>query len=540
MIGGDDRATASAPSPGRLHASTRRGGKRCQGFGTGGRRPLLIGCGLLGCGLLSGWLLGCSPSRSTSDIASPPQDESQRPPLVVWLVDAPELAEPIEQLWLATSSQSIRVEVVDGASYLQRAECPADVILAPALDLAELADREWISPLPQSLARLAGGPPGSSASRRSPAANGAASGERWDDLGDTSSGAWPEAWQNAASYGRRMWGVPLSLPVWTLVIGQPPSGQDQPTPEEETSSPADAGEWTSSWLKLPVGPEPSEADQARVATGTDVDWLVERFLALLSQQTTRPEPLGVLLDISDAQPRLDDPTVIKAAETLIASIRQSPLPLGETSAWLAPPDQAWRAVADGSIPWALAWPAPQLEFIPAGSETDPEPLDAGDVLLRVRRLPSPSRDTPAEAAPVAAGQTIVASIGFRTRQSAVAGFFLEWLNEPGQRRSLSRHSWRISPLPDASLEAGASMERLEYRQFAALSWQANKLRPELQLNGARQYRQLLGEALLVGFDDPERLPAALQQCARQWRQLTEQLGVSKQRRSYERSLGLRS
>ncbi len=499
---------------------------------------------LVGFGAIAALILGCTPTPSSSESA-PPRDESQRPPLVVWLVDAPELAEPIEQLWQATSSQPIRVEVVQGNRYLERSDCPADVIVAPALDLAELADREWISPLPQNLTRLAGGPPGSPSSRRSPLASssqpsGAAGGEAWDDLSDASSGVWPEAWQTAASYGRRMWGVPLGLPAWTLLVGQQPALEPQTTNGDDTPRPPAEYDLTLTWANLPVSPQPATMGPSMTAAEAGTGWLVERFLALLSQRTSGFSSLGVLLDMSDTQPRLDDPLVIKTAEELVALIHRHPLPFDESCAWLAPPDQAWQAVADGSLPWALAWPSPELGLDLAARQPDRDRLDGTDVLLRVHSLPPHAASVAPSAPPVAAAQAIVASIGFRTRQSAVAGFFLEWLNEPGQRRSLSRHSWRISPLPDASLEAGGSLERLEYRQFAAMSWQANLLRPELQLAGARRYRQLLGEALLAGISSPEQIPAAMQQCAQQWRELTEQLGVSKQRRSYERSLGLRS
>jgi hypothetical protein len=438
------------------------------------------------------------------------------------------------------SSQPIRLEVIAGDRYLERADCPADVIVTPALDLAELADREWISPLQQNLTRLADGPTGSSASRRRPPPNSTADADGWDALSDASSGVWPEAWRAAASYGRRMWGVPLGVPAWTLLIGQSASTADQPPSGQGASGVSTEDERPPTWATLPASPEPTATGLWSIASEADTQWLVERFLAMLSQQSLSPGSPAALLDISDTQPRLDDPLVIETAHAWVELVRRSPLPFGDSSAWLAPPEQAWQAVADGVLPWAIAWPAPELgRDLPAGDSRQDRP-GSGEVMLRVRPWPQPEADAAQTAAPIASAQAMVACIGFRTRQSALASFFLEWLNEPGQRRSLSRHSWRISPLPDAALDAGAPMERLEYRQFAALSWQANQLRPELQLAGARRYRQLLGQALLTGIDSPQQLPTALQRCAQQWRELTEQFGVSTQRRSYERSLGLRS
>jgi len=446
-------------------------------------------------------LSGCGPDSKTPELVTEPSAAS-RPALRIWIVDAPELEREISVRWQAASDQSLKIENLSSDAIGSREPFVADVVIYPGLLLGDLVQKDVISRLP-SLAI---------AKRET---------DGTELVGnDSRAPLWPSRWRQIASFGGQLYAVPMgaaNLGVGLAGLDSGPFDElDKLLSNRDLNAPS-MEQWTL-FLK--------EAESALAASSVERNeklqsclskispeekaWLVDRFLFIGSTTNARSRGLFNLLKMES---RLDQPDFSNSAKILCQLARLFP----DTIA--VDPAKAWDFVAlntDGAAAIAIGWPSP------LGGTT-------------------PESTRKVKVAPLIwnPGRGLIASIGKRTRQTAVSCQFLVWLAEPDQREAFRAVCPRIELAPEQN---DRSSVRDDYRAYQSINTRDTRVEPmelSLRMANANQYRAILADCLVLAIREPDQIDAILADCSAKWDQLTANLGVDSQRMSEEQSLGFR-
>ena len=446
-------------------------------------------------------LSGCESDSKTPEPVTEPSAAS-RPALKVWIVDAPELEREISIRWQAASDQSLKIENLSSDAIGSRETFVADVVIYPGLLLGDLVHKDVISRLP-SLAI---------AKRET---------EGTELVGnDTRAPLWPSRWRQSASYGGQLYAVPLgaaNLGVGLAGLDSGPFDElDKVLSNRDLNAPS-MEQWTR-FLREAESALAASAVERKKKLETCLSkispeekaWVVDRFLFLGSTTNARNRGLFNLLKMES---RLNQPDFSNSAKILSQLARLFP----DTIA--VDPAKAWDLAAfhpEGAAAFAIGWPSPLGGMT---SESTPK--------VTVAALTwNP-------------GRGLIASIGKKTRQTAVSCQFLVWLAEPDQREAFRAVCPRVELAPEQN---DRSNVRDDYRAYQSINSRDTRVEPmelSLRMANANQYRAILADCLVSAIREPDQIDAILADCSAKWDQLTANLGVDTQRISEEQSLGLR-
>ncbi|MCB1041289.1 MAG: hypothetical protein KDA94_17395 [Acidimicrobiales bacterium] len=447
---------------------------------------------LLLCGLLSA--LGCQPTseESTSETSS-----AQTPvtistvPLRISIAGDDELASTLQTGWRGFSEQPLEIKAVAAGELIEAAP-QSDIIIAPSMRLGDLLAAEAITPLPAAFLSQ-------------PSVNQA--------------GLLAGLVNDAMKWENEMYGLPLGSRIPALWVAPDVNIEDVSTWQG----------YSQALANLPVG----EAAEP-LAEG----WAAYAFLHRVSTQTA-----GIwLFDRQSLEPKLTDPPYVRALQQLVADRSRYPDEL-------LTPHQVWSKLASGELKVAIGWPTalPQAD------------ADSRARLASLRMEPTPRGSEvfvddwqAAKSAPInptLPPQALVALVGAKCRQTAVARSFLAWLASPEGRSSLRATADQFAAIrPKTSSAAGDDDSpvleavdplRERYDQLVITALSSGEVRPSLRIPASDQYMSALDAAIrtaLTGEKTPEQ---ALQDASTAWEAITEELGRRTQLRSWRQAQGMR-
>ena len=443
-------------------------------------------------GLIS--LSGCgSGSKNPEPVAEPPA--SSRPALKIWLVDAPELEKVISVRWQAASDQTLKIEQIPLDSVSTRDPFNADVVTYPGILLGDLVQKEAIGRLPaQAMAK------------------------REPDAEE------PVRWRNIVTFGGQVYAVPLGASnLGTVMVGldnSPLKELDSLLSSIRDLNAQSMEQWSlflnqaESVLATSVADRrKSLADRLSKITPDEKAWLVDRFLFVAS--TTNARSRG-LFDLVKMESRLNLPDFSNSAKVLfrIAQIFPETIAVDPTKAW----DLAVSTTDAASF--AVGWPNSVV-----GTVSDSIAELNGNLTV------APLTWNP--------NKGLIASVGKKTRQTAVSCQFLVWLSEPEQREALRAV---CSGVELNVQQSDRNNERDDYRAFQTVNRRDSRVETmaiSLRMANAVQYRAILADCLVAALREPDQIDSIFASCSEKWDQLTAKLGIETQRISEEQSLGYR-
>ncbi len=213
---------------------------------------------------------------------SKPGADSQRPPLRVLVVGDVDIGPTLIQRWKGASQQALEVTTISESEWLSKDTCRTDVVVFPARDLAEAAERKWLSPLPSQLEAEH------------------VSKNRESDSED----AWPSVWKAQVTYGKQVWGVPLgSSMLW--VATNTNSGLESWTVDQLLALPTEKAQAEQVAKTIESSPE----DSSHAA-------MVDRYVMLLLARGPLSMSSGIFFQPSNLRPKLTDPLHVRVAQEL--------------------------------------------------------------------------------------------------------------------------------------------------------------------------------------------------------------------------------
>lgn len=405
------------------------------------------------------FLLGCPGPKKMSPPAASNVSEADRPALRIQFTGSVELADAIARRWKSISDQPLELRSVDSDKLLAMKSLKADILVVESRCLPTLVERHWISKLPKRL----------SESHASEVSN---NGEP---------AQWPLVWRQSATYGQRLWGIPLGVPMLAIVENA----------DGKSKSP-------SSWTERVTAHQAEKPEANTPEKNISDSFILDRFLVIAASLNPTPSDSGFLFNINSARSRLSEPWLIKAATVFGELYSDQP------SMAHSPPDATWELVAKKSNDWALAWPASQstsaLTVFPLNTWVD-------------------------------SGHGLVASLTTMNRQSSASIRFLIWLNEDAQREEFSSYSVSIQPVPDRWASVGERTDINRYREIMKRAFDDRFVVHELRFAESFPYRQSLIEALNRILQEPTSAEVALQECSLEWDKTTASISreIQKQR-----------
>ncbi|MEQ1824447.1 MAG: hypothetical protein ABL921_00805 [Pirellula sp.] len=441
--------------------------------------------------------MGCADKNPTPIQDTPSVANKDRPPLQVWLVDAPELEKEIGVRWQSASDQPMEVKVMTASELTDGRTYSADVVVFPGSQIGDMVRHGVIGRLPSPLLK-----------------------KKDSNRGEIVE-EWPVRWRNLASFGSQWYGIPLGAPpLGAIALGTELHGLveiEKSLISTKLSTTTSMIEWdkflnsAESTLAKGGGGSSTIDEQISKLSAKEKGNLVDRFLWIAATTDARRKGL---FDLVKMQARMHQPEFVASAKIL----RRLALAFPETI--FDEPIEAWSKVVNhssGKVMFAIGRPSPTYEIggSPVASETAP---------IVVPLIWN-------------AEHGLIASVGKNTRQSAVSSLFLSWLTSEELREVLRPTSPRMELLPSQS---DRNATRADYREFQNLNSRQHLnqgMDLSLRFANGSQYRDLLADYLAQVIQGKEQAETVMIRCSKAWNALTDKLDKDKQRLSIEQSLG---
>lgn len=446
-------------------------------------------------------LTGCRETSNDEGFESAPIVRTDVPLRVVWTGTNAE-AETLLRTWQSISEQPLTITVIappndaDATASLEtskkepsiwEAVAKADVVAYPLVQLGEMVSRELVMPsLPSEV--------GSS--------------EGTDFSGNKAD---PPAIRVVTNYGQESRAKCLGGSLPAMLVG------------EKATSKVSSSE-TITWNAL----EQFAAEfPGQVAEPTAEGWAGVSYLWRLASVLSATW----LFDRDTLDPLLTQPEYVDVLRQMTATTKHGPdSPMT--------PGEIFRNVGSGKLVAGIGFPQNKTE------RTDADDEAAASSNVQVAAFPIAESDVvDADGAKLErtgrimfAPQTILGSLSASCRQTAAANQFLKWLaggegSEPLYRSIPGlQHPTAASSIDDA---AGGN-----YQPWLRSAWQNPNVMPPLNLVGGDRYLAALDievRKCLTGKQTPEDACAAI---SKSWSELHNDYGVTKQKRSWQRALGL--
>jgi multiple sugar transport system substrate-binding protein len=471
-------------------------------------------------GAILGLAAGCPRQADRSDTPAAAPFEGQTVRLVV--VDDPELAGAIRKQageWKARSGAELELAEAPAADTADLDASRADAVIFPAWQLAELAMRDAIVPLPNDLLR--------------------GEGLAWQEV-------LPTLRDQESTWGEAACAVPFGSPGLVCYYRADLFARVGKTPPATWAEYQALAEFFQDRANLGDAAPAASLPWSGALEPAGEGWAGLTLLARAAAYARHPYYQSTLFDQTSMAPLIDRPPFVRALSELVAARKLA-------AAATAPEDpEAVRAAFwRGECAMALAWPrgawAPQgnppheppfeaaFGELPGALEVyDPveqawQPRPQGQVgrvplLGLAGRLGTVLRGSPSE---TAAFQLLVELAGdewgpvvapasrattcFRTGHAQSSRPWVERIASPQAARSYG----------EVVLQAAARPDVL----FA------------LRIPGRPRYLAALDAAVAAACTGERTPEEALQEAAAAWRKVTEELGIDRQREAYQQGLG---
>lgn len=439
--------------------------------------------------------------------------------LRVLVVDDLPLAEAIQRQWKARAEGDIDVQQATAAELIapENRRLLADVVIYPAGLLGELAERQFIAPVPDRVLD-------------------AAELDRKDVLQSER--------LNTVAWGKKTYAFSLGSPQLTLLYRadifkrlelSPPRTWDEyqalaarladRNQLGELASPAGA-EWVGACE--PLGP----------------GWAGQMLLARAAAYARNPGRYSTLFDYNSMEPLIESAPFVRALGELVAAAKtNSSFPQVNT------PEEARQAFLQGRCAMAVTWPthadAATTSDLPVAASFAELP-GADDFFNATEQLWQPRENEQTRRIPLLAIDGRLGSVTTESRRSRQALNFLVWLTSreiSGEVAPYSRHTtmFRASQLDQPARWIDTGLESQSAPAYANVV-RESQLRPvwlfSVRIPGRDEYLSALDAAVERALSGKQSPADALHEAADRWREITARRGLETQRAAYERSLGL--
>jgi len=477
---------------------------------------------------------GCLRSGGEGKQAFPPDAKVR-----LLVVGDPAMAAAIEQLrgeWNAQTGTSFEVEQAPQLDP-QAAEPPqADAVVSASCDLAVLAEKKWIVPMPGELIRQkASAQAARSKEEETPRAPG-----NWSDL-------FTLLRAHEAVWGKEVMAVPFGSPVLVCYyradllekLGAKPP-RTWPEYQKLAARLADRKQLGDA---APPAGHPWHGSLEPLAPG----WAGIVLLARAAPYVTHPANYSQLFSIDSMEPLVDGPPFVRALEELVAAASSGPpeFAYGPTAVRHA----FWR----GECGLALTWPSAADKDCPkpgpslrVGFAELPGSTDVYNVSAQAAQAWEPRQSGDAAHVPLLDVAGRVGTVTTRSQWPEVSFGLLLWLSD----QQWSRQTSAASPATTIFRQTDVSypqawveevMSAAAASQYARLTQQMLNRQQwlfALRIPGRAEYLKALDEAVqqaVLGQKPPKEV---LAQAAARWREITKRYGTDAQRAAYRHSLGL--
>lgn len=446
-------------------------------------------------------LAGCRETSVSDKSESTPAVRTDVPLRVVWTgTDAD--ADTLRRTWQSISEQPLKITVIPPPSDSKTGEssetssdkpsiwdaaAKADVIAYPLSQLGEMVSRDLVMPPLKA-------DTGSN-----------------DDTDFSVNKVDPPAVRVATTYGRELQAKCLGGSLPAMLVGE------KATSKVSSSS-------TITWQAFE---QLASEFPGQVAEPTAEGWAGVSYLWRLASVLSATW----LFDRNTLEPLLTQPEYVDVLRQMAATAEHGPeSPMT--------PGEVFRNVGSGKLVAGIGFPQNRTERTDADDEAaatsnvqvaafpivESDVVDADGVKLeRTGRV-------------VFAPQTIVGSLAASCRQTAAANQFLKWLAGGEGSEPLYRSIPGLQhPTSSSSIDDSAGGN---YQPWLRSAWQNPNVMPPLNLVGGDRYLAALDTEVrkcLTGGQTPEDACAAI---SKSWSELHKEYGVTKQKRSWQRALGL--
>ena len=483
-------------------------------------------CGGLAMAFLLAVVCGCptAPDVPADPIStrSSPQSPAVDSPLQLFVIDDPDLAEVIPREWRARSGGEFVVHQAASSDLaaLRRTMQEADVVIYPSRLLGTFAEERQIVPLPKFILNN----------------------DDWAhreifDLIRLREIVWGQQ-ASAVSFGSPQLVLYYRADLLSHLNREPPTSWSElqdllprmgRVDELGGLGPADGSPWYAA--VQPLGPR----------------WAGQMLLARAAAYARHRGFYSTLFDYRTMKPLITLPPFVRALEELVDSAS-----IGPPQAIQMTPSDARQMFLQGQCGFAFAWPA--------GAEQQQVSVERGvsmaigyaelpgsDEVFNARGQQWESRHEDEDRRVPLLG--IAGRLGSVTRQSRhkrQAFNLLAWLTGPqwggqvaaqSRATTLYRQSQRSTPERWADRQADAEAAR-QYVDLVARTQSRKLCLVTLRIPGECEYLAALDTAVHRAVTGEQTPHQALSAASDTWQQITDRLGLDRQRAAYQRSLGL--
>jgi len=487
------------------------------------------------------WFVGC-----TSSERPPPAVEEQEASraalaglrLKLLVVDDPGLAAAAERLrgeWHSSTGAEFEIIEMTEAELLAAERIECDAVVFPAHDMGELAERGWLSPLPTH------------------AIDDREFGLDWPGIFETNR-------KVEAVWGDEVVAVPFGSPVFVCAYRADWFERFDRAPPRNWAEYQALAEFFSNHEDLIDAAPAADGAPTTTICGAIEPWGAGcaglTLLARAAAYAKHRDFYSTLFDMETMEPLVAGPPFVRALDELVAISRMAPAEHREAN--LA---EVRESLLQGRSAMALVWLAPAMtvsdsalkSLNPESDTAEPPALGfvelPGGVEMYNPGLNSWQRRSDDDAGRVTflgpAGR--LGAVVSRTAGGEAAARLLAWLSGPQWSEQVSAASAATTLFRKSHLEspqhwvgrrfgAGAAGPYAE-TVAKALDGHASFAAPRIP--GYARYLEALDGAVRRVLADESTSQQALDTVVGEWRRITDELGVDRQRSAYRRSLGRR-
>lgn len=466
-------------------------------------------------------LAGCGPS-ATPTANSPKPSPQEKTVLRVLVIDDKELAGSLVEQWrIRATEDEIEVRTASSKELTAARRLSADVIVFPARWMGELAERDLIQPIPESML---------------PTGTQQEDGSQKIMLNDLL----PTVRQCDLSWGRKLYAVTLGSPQFVLLY------RPDLFEKLDLNPPTTWEEYQEAAVKLADRPAlgelaPAEGQPWHAALEPTADGWAGITLQARAASAIRAEgQLYAVFDVDSMSARIAAPPFVQAAEEMAAAAKTS----GATERRLAPVEVR-AAFFAGECGMAITWPsaigADQSKIPVAFAEL---PGRSEFFSFKTNAWIKKGRDADLRTSLCAISGRL-AAVTREARRSRSAFALLAWLGSDEAASVLGSRSEHTTlftrtqlgnPLPwlgeGVSSAAGGTYSEVAQSAFSRAMWM-----PVVRMPGVDAYYEALDAAAIQSLANPDQAEETLAAAAQRWNEITREHDVSRQRRAYQRSLG---
>ena len=433
------------------------------------------------------------------------------------VVDDPALAAAVVQArgeWNAQTGAELEVTEISEKE-LERAETLlADAVLCPSHTLGILAERNLIEPVPENITR----------------------GDRWDGIFDL-----PKL--REAAWRGRIVAVPFGSPVFCCYYRADLLEKLGRRPPRTWSEYRELAELLAA--EKPAGATSWSATIEPLAPG----WAGLTLLARAAPYAKHRDNFSTLFNIETMEPLIAGQPMVQALKELAAVAK-----LGPDDPFQFDPANVRAAFWRGECGMAITWPTAAVEVKGLAASAASNAARVGFTELpgsrRVFNLANHEWDKRADdddcrvSLLTVAGRLGVVGKGSPHRKAAFQ--LLLWLSDDRMSPQISALSpattmFRLSNLDvpgqwveETVLHAAAA----QYGEATQSAFSHEQWLAALRIPGRAEYLTALDEAVAAAVRGQKSAKEALEQAANQWREITNRLGLDKQKAAYRHSVGL--